>query len=276
MKQALLNITLVLFVMPLSKAQDIKLNGSVSAENNQIKNVADPTDAQDAVTKKYVDSNLNSFSGSYDDLTDSPTSSSAFQLPKLTTAQRDAIIVSTGMMIYNTDVNEFQGFQYTEIQNPAEIDQQHLTINNGGGENRAQSFTAGTSGELEIVKLPLSRMMDDISVIFKVIDGEGVYGNILYDAEFAITNYNQEWIEIGVSGVDLVSGNKYTIQLQQAPGSSCGMPPCYTWGMDTSGNNYSGGQFYYNGIPYSNGEYDCAFMTYVTTKELINQWVTLH
>ena len=34
---------------------DILLNGTVSAENNQIKNVADPTDAQDAATKSYID-----------------------------------------------------------------------------------------------------------------------------------------------------------------------------------------------------------------------------
>lgn len=33
---------------------DILLNGVVSAENNQIKNVADPTDAQDVVTKNYT------------------------------------------------------------------------------------------------------------------------------------------------------------------------------------------------------------------------------
>jgi hypothetical protein len=34
---------------------DILLDGVVSAENHQIKNVADPVDAQDAVTKSYVD-----------------------------------------------------------------------------------------------------------------------------------------------------------------------------------------------------------------------------
>ncbi len=34
---------------------DILLNGIVSAENNQIKNVADPTDAQDAVTKTFIE-----------------------------------------------------------------------------------------------------------------------------------------------------------------------------------------------------------------------------
>ena len=35
-------------------AFDIILNGTTSAESNQIKNVADPTDAQDAVTKNYT------------------------------------------------------------------------------------------------------------------------------------------------------------------------------------------------------------------------------
>jgi len=41
---------------------DILLNGTVSAENHQIKNVANPTYAQDAVTKSYVD---NSVSNTY-------------------------------------------------------------------------------------------------------------------------------------------------------------------------------------------------------------------
>ncbi|MDG1823118.1 MAG: fibrobacter succinogenes major paralogous domain-containing protein [Flavobacteriaceae bacterium] len=40
----------------------ILLNGTVSAENNQIKNVADPTEAQDVTTKNYVD---NSVSNTY-------------------------------------------------------------------------------------------------------------------------------------------------------------------------------------------------------------------
>ena len=37
-----------------SSTGDIKLNGVVSAENNQIKNVADPTHSQDVVTKNYT------------------------------------------------------------------------------------------------------------------------------------------------------------------------------------------------------------------------------
>ena len=47
-------VVLMLFTA-LSYAQDIELNGTVSAQNNQIKNVANPTEAQDAVTKSYAD-----------------------------------------------------------------------------------------------------------------------------------------------------------------------------------------------------------------------------
>jgi hypothetical protein len=73
MKHFVLTILISFFALPLINAQDIKLNGIISAENNQIKNTSDPTDAQDVATKNYVDGNINSFSGSYNDLTDTPT-----------------------------------------------------------------------------------------------------------------------------------------------------------------------------------------------------------
>lgn len=60
MKKLILFSTL--FLMPFANAQDIKLNGTISAENNQIKNIADPTDAQDAVTKAYIESIENQLS----------------------------------------------------------------------------------------------------------------------------------------------------------------------------------------------------------------------
>jgi len=55
MKHFVLTILISLFALPLISAQDIKLNGTISAENNQIKNVASPSDTNDATTKAYVD-----------------------------------------------------------------------------------------------------------------------------------------------------------------------------------------------------------------------------
>jgi uncharacterized protein (TIGR02145 family) len=51
----LLSLFTAVLLTATAFGQDIQLNGTVSAENNQIKNVADPTEDQDAVTKAYVD-----------------------------------------------------------------------------------------------------------------------------------------------------------------------------------------------------------------------------
>lgn len=49
-------------------AQDIELKGVVSADNNQIKNIANPTDDQDAVTKGYLVEKTNELLSQIEDL----------------------------------------------------------------------------------------------------------------------------------------------------------------------------------------------------------------
>ena len=69
----IINFLAIIPILAIGQNGDIKLNGTVSAENNQVINLAEPTEAQDAATKNYVDTSLNSFSVSYNDLTDKPT-----------------------------------------------------------------------------------------------------------------------------------------------------------------------------------------------------------
>ena len=52
----------------LEDSSEIKLNGTVSAENHQIKNVVDPTDAQDAATKSYVEDLLKEYQSQINNL----------------------------------------------------------------------------------------------------------------------------------------------------------------------------------------------------------------
>jgi uncharacterized protein (TIGR02145 family) len=61
-KQAGFSVRFVRDASSIGANGSILLNGTVSAENNQIKNVADPTEAQDVTTKSYVD---NSVSNTY-------------------------------------------------------------------------------------------------------------------------------------------------------------------------------------------------------------------
>ena len=65
--------------------------GNIQMEGNQINNVANPTDNQDVATKSYVDSNVNSFSGSYNDLTDAPTMYTQAQVDELINNLRDEL-----------------------------------------------------------------------------------------------------------------------------------------------------------------------------------------
>ena len=58
MKNLLFIITLLFNTLIYSQSADILLNGTVSAESNQIKNVTDPTEDQDAATKNYTDQQI--------------------------------------------------------------------------------------------------------------------------------------------------------------------------------------------------------------------------
>jgi len=104
---------------------DIKLNGSVSTENNQIKNVADPTDAQDAATKNYVDSNVNSFSGSYNDLSDTPTTYTQAQVDALITSLQSQIDALQPTSVTDQDGNTYEyltyGDQVWTVENAAMV-----------------------------------------------------------------------------------------------------------------------------------------------------------
>jgi uncharacterized protein (TIGR02145 family) len=60
-------VVLMLFTA-LSYAQGIELNGTISAQGNQIKNLQDPTEAQDATTKAYIDALIANLQSQIDDL----------------------------------------------------------------------------------------------------------------------------------------------------------------------------------------------------------------
>ena len=84
------------------------------------------------------------------------------------------------------------------------------------------------------------------------------------------------WYTFNITGVNVIAGNSYTIQLTEVTPGSCNLTVCYNWGMDSSGDNYPGGLFYYAGTPYSGGIYDCAFKTYVQPSiPTTLQWIDL-
>jgi uncharacterized protein (TIGR02145 family) len=100
---------------------DILLNGTVSAENNQIKNVADPTDDQDAATKNYVDNNANSFSGSYNDLTDTPVTYTQTEVDDLIAEAVAGLQSQIDALQPSTTVTDIDGNTYDYLPYGAQV-----------------------------------------------------------------------------------------------------------------------------------------------------------
>jgi hypothetical protein len=136
---------------------EILLNGTVSAENNQIKNVSDPTDSQDTATKNYVDSNVNSFSGSYNDLTDIPVLYSQDEVDALI----DALRAELGDQIDN------DGDGYTE--DGGDCNDNDATIVPNGNEINGDGVDNDCDGEID--ELP-----DNSGSSFSTADGKFIFG----------------------------------------------------------------------------------------------------
>ena len=254
----------------------ILLNGIVSAENNQIKNVADPTDNQDAATKGYVDNNVNSFSGSYNDLTDKPTSfsgdlsgnvtSNFLKLNPLTQAEIDNLNPEAGTIVFNADSEKFIGYSGSAGH---QLDQSQENQNQlFDNSNTAQSFTAGSSGSLSKIDVKLSNGMygqPDNNVTLTLRDGEGTDGDVLFSTGLSTSSSTAEWISVDISGVEITQGSKYTIHLT----STTFIDEVFMWARDNA-NPYPNGKSFYSNTAYI--DYDLCFKTYIST----SGWVDLN
>jgi hypothetical protein len=260
---------------PLMPA-DILLSGDVSIENNSIKNVADPVYAQDAATKGYVDNNVNSFSGSYNDLTDKPTSfsgdlsgnvtSNFLKLNPLTQAEIDNLNPEAGTIVFNADSEKFIGYSGSAGH---QLDQSQENQNQlFDNTNTAQSFTAGSSGSLSKIDVKLSNGMygqPDNNVTLTLRDGEGTDGDVLFSTGLSTSSSTAEWISVDISGVEITQGSKYTIHLT----STTYIFEAFMWARDNT-NPYPNGKSFYSNTAYI--DYDLCFKTYIST----SGWVDLN
>ena len=121
-------------ILAIGQEGDIKLNGTVSAENHQVINLAEPTEAQDAATKNYVDTNLNSFSGSYNDLTDIPTLYTQSEIDALISELKQQITaLSDKFDVQHPEINFQNSFPLALSTNGYEFSGYHLFNLNDNG-----------------------------------------------------------------------------------------------------------------------------------------------
>ena len=124
-----------------SNPSSILLNGVVSTENNQIKNVANPTDAQDAVTKDYLEGIISALESRIEQLENNQDDSSEQNIPS-------NVPLNGLLAYYPLDGN---GQDKTEFQNHMNmVGQITYTTDDEGGQNKAANFTNSLNGYFEL------------------------------------------------------------------------------------------------------------------------------
>lgn len=181
---------------------EILLNGTVSAENNQIKNVADPTESNDAATKSYVDNRVSSveFYGGWHENDNDASSSSEITVGNLMFRKNESSNYlevkevssadQTIIVIYSPFSN---GNNYEKVGNPSGGSQYNTTewksivqVYDSANSNYdlvPESLTTYNAREYEIIER--NNMSDPTTFskykIREYVDG---YGQYVYSVEY--------------------------------------------------------------------------------------------
>ncbi|MES2765465.1 MAG: hypothetical protein V4642_06345 [Bacteroidota bacterium] len=192
------------------------------------------------------------------------TTTGSLLMPRLTTAQRDALTPTAGMTIYNTTSNKFQGYiGGTGNTTNGTLDQSYQNQNNYNGGSwlsAAQSFTAGATGTLSNIAIG-TQSNGTLSVsgtyTLNIRSGSGQYGTILSTQTVTLTNTTGDQIfPITGSTVNVISGTQYTLEFISL---SSGNNIAFGYGSDSPG--YVGGNMYLYGSNYSSN--DLSFKTFI-------------
>ena len=215
----------ILFVNGLifSQSSDILLNGTVSAENNQIKNVSDPTDSGDAVNKDYLEQMFQSLESQIEDL-ESQAEDLQSQIDSINGVVKVVIsaIVTTG-----THGSRFVFDSASSLNGEDTFDFSYGNTGwQGGGGN---SLIDQGLNPRYIISQILSRVPADGSVFadyefntyFSIGDSFGFKDlpNVLTSDDFIITDFNTSInFDVRTNDADL-EGEELTVSILEGPES---------------------------------------------------------
>ncbi len=199
---------------------------------------------------------------------DVTSTTGAFMPPRMTTIQRDALTPLEGMIIYNTSISRFQGYQ-TGASSPI------LQIDTGSSA-LALSIVAGYWIMHQSFTAPMSVSITDLEIVtdatqaengtLQILAGNGTGGSVLYTQSITYANCVSG---ICVTHINLAtpfaitSGTAYTLKFTAATG-----------GFSTftnMSNPYPGGQVYHNST--SLPQYDLYLKIFAPT---VMGWVNFY
>lgn len=135
-------------------------------------------------------------------------------LPRMTTAQRDQLTPTGGMMIYNTTLKKFQG--YVEDFNYAPVAESEVStathdIYNDGVDNTAvaQTFTPFLSGDIKSIEIKVDAFEPGMILKMELNSGDTPGTGTLLNIQDVTVNSTGWYVVNFPSGISLSSGSVY-------------------------------------------------------------------
>jgi hypothetical protein len=212
---------------------------------------------------------------------DISSTTGALLLPRMTTAQRDQLSPTGGMVIYNTSVKKFQGyvedFDYSPVAE-SEVSTATHDIYNDGVDNTsiAQTFTPFLSGDIKSIEIKVDDFDPGIELKVELYLGNSPGSGSLINVQDLTVN-STGWIGVTFpSGFNLSSGSVYHFILRPASVSS-DVVSVLRSNVSPPGEHAGGNLFFYNS---GTGDFDALpvdDLDFKVTAFVNGQgWVDLH
>jgi hypothetical protein len=186
------------------------------------------------------------------------STSGALLLPRMTTAERNVLTPSLGMLIYNTIENKFQG--YRSFDSP--IASNNLSSGSGCTTgSRGQSFQPTNTGNMIKIEVNTTTINTPGNWTLNIYNGAGLAGTLLGSQSVSITSAGIISVTLSTP-IPVISGQSYTFNFTSTGGANA----CFSYQNPQS---YSTGDMYVDNVV--NGAFDMEFTVFNS-----DSWVDLH
>lgn len=180
---------------------------------------------------------------------DIQSTSGGLLLPRMTSAQRDALNASEGLMIYNVDIGKFQGYAAGSASNLADsevaADSYYLSDDGADAYYLAQTFTPSVTGQLQRIEFNVSDLTPGFKITIEVYQGNNPgAGALLATQNFDVNLSNWNKVQFA-SHPSLTAGQTYYFVIK--PGESSGdQLGIYTSDTGSPGQHPGGSMYIWN------------------------------
>jgi hypothetical protein len=180
------------------------------------------------------------------------SSTGALILPRLTTAQRDALNPVSGMVIFNTETNTFQGYageNTNAVISTSEVSATTREILNDGGLIRhvAQTFTPSSNAELLAIEFNVGSLSSTMDLTVELYEGNDP-GSGFYFNEQDVSISQLGWVSVPFPPGYMLQSNIVYHFIVKAKGITSEMSGLFSSDVLPAGEHPGGALFVFSSL----------------------------